>query len=82
MSSDKNIHKIPEIVSVFSGCGGLDLSFHMEGYRTVWANDFSEWAVKTFRRNFGCTVRLCDIAEIDPYTDQSIPDCDLVLECI
>ena len=79
MSSDKNIHKIPEIVSVFSGCGGLDLGFHMEGYRTVWANDFSEWAVKTFRRNFGCTVRLCDIAEIDPYTDQSIPDCDLVL---
>ena len=32
----------PRIVSIFSGCGGLDLGFHMEGYETVWANDFAE----------------------------------------
>lgn len=79
MSSDKNIYNPPEAVSVFSGCGGLDLGFRLEGYRTVWANDFSEWAVKTFRRNFKCTVRFCDIAEINPYTDKDIPDCDIIL---
>ena len=25
----------PEIVSIFSGCGGLDLGFHLEGYKTI-----------------------------------------------
>ena len=42
----------PQVVSIFSGCGGLDLGFHLEGYETVWANDFAEWAVKSFERNF------------------------------
>ena len=38
----------PKVVSIFSGCGGLDLGFHLEGYDTIWANDFAEWAVKSF----------------------------------
>ena len=37
----------PRIVSIFSGCGGLDYGFHMEGYETIWANDFAEWACKS-----------------------------------
>lgn len=69
----------PKIVSIFSGCGGLDLGFHEEGYTTVWANDFAEWAVESFRANFGDVIHLKDITKIDPYTDKSIPDCDLVL---
>lgn len=39
----------PKIVSVFSGCGGLDLGFHMEGYQTIWTNDFAEWAVASLQ---------------------------------
>lgn len=69
----------PSIVSVFSGCGGLDMGFHMEGYKTIWANDCSEWAVKTFRKNVGDVILLEDITKINPYTDKSIPDCDLIL---
>ena len=69
----------PKVVSIFSGCGGFDLGFHMEGYKTIWANDFAEWAVKSFARNLGDVVNLKDITKIDPYTDKSIPDCDLVL---
>lgn len=69
----------PKVVSIFSGCGGLDLGFHQEGYTTVWANDFAEWAVASFRRNFGDVIHMKDITKIDPYTDASIPDCDLVL---
>lgn len=69
----------PRIVSIFSGCGGLDLGFHLEGYRTVWANDFAEWACKSFARNLGDVIRYKDITTIDPYTDSTIPECDLVL---
>lgn len=69
----------PSILSLFSGCGGLDLGFHMEGYRTLWANDFSEWAVATYRKNFGDFILHEDITKIDPYNDKSIPDCDLIL---
>lgn len=71
--------KAPKVVSIFTGCGGLDLGFHLEGYKTVWANDFAEWAVKSFEKNFGDVIHLKDITKINPYTDNSIPDCDLVL---
>lgn len=70
---------IPTIVSTFSGCGGLDLGFHDCGYKTVWANDFSEWAVKTFKENLGDVIVYGDITNIDPFSDLSIPECDLVL---
>lgn len=69
----------PKVVSIFSGCGGLDYGFHMEGYETIWANDFAEWACKSFAANFGDVIHYKDITKIDPYTDSSIPDCDLVL---
>ena len=68
----------PKILSLFSGCGGLDLGFHQQGYETVWANDINEWAVKTFQKNFGNVIVQEDIELIDP-TDKSIPDCDLIL---
>jgi len=74
-----NFTKNPTVVSIFSGCGGLDLGFHQEGYETIWANDFAEWAVESFKANFGDVIHLRDITKIDPYTDKSIPDCDVVL---
>lgn len=70
---------VPKIVSIFSGCGGLDLGFHMEGYETIWANDLAEWAVKSFAKNFGDVIHLKDITKINPYTDKTIPECDIVL---
>lgn len=69
----------PKIVSIFSGCGGLDLGFYLEGYKTVWANDFSEWACASFRNYFGDVIIHEDITKIDPFTDTSIPECDIVL---
>lgn len=74
-----NLTKNPTVVSIFSGCGGLDLGFHQEGYETIWANDFAEWAVESFRANFGDVIHLRDITKIDPYTDKTIPECDVVL---
>lgn len=75
----KALKRKPQIISLFSGCGGLDLGFHNQGYETVWANDFAHWACETFKKNFGDIIVEKDIEEIDPYTDKSIPDCDLIL---
>lgn len=69
----------PKIISLFSGCGGLDLGFHQCGYETVWANDFNHWACKTFEKNLGKVIVEGDIEQIDPYTDKTIPACDLIL---
>lgn len=69
----------PKIISLFSGCGGLDLGFHQCGYETIWANDFNEWAAKTFSHNFGDVMHCGDVEQIDPYTDKTIPECDLIL---
>lgn len=73
-SSDKK----PRILSLFSGCGGLDLGFHQAGYETVWANDFSHWACESFRKNIGDVIVEGDIEQIDP-NDPTIPDCDIIL---
>lgn len=68
------------ILSLFSGCGGLDLGFEqVGGYHTVWANDFKHEACESFRRHFGDIIVEGDIERIDPYNDNTIPQCDLIL---
>lgn len=42
----------PKILSLFAGCGGMDLGAHMAGGRTIWANEFNQWACKSYARNF------------------------------
>ncbi len=69
-----------DIISLFSGCGGLDLGFEQVGdYRTVWANDFKHEACESFRMHFGDVIKEGDIEAIDPYKDPTIPNCDLIL---
>ena len=45
-----------KIMSLFAGCGGMDLGFllakHPElAYELVWANDFDKWAWKATNNN-------------------------------
>lgn len=67
----------PKVVSLFSGCGGMDLGFHKAGFDIVFANDI-EMAVKdTYERNIGA-IKIQDILTIDKHKD--IPkDIDVVL---
>jgi|GEM_PF-3978120 Site-specific DNA methylase len=32
-------NQVPKIISLFSGCGGMDLPFHYTGFKLVWAID-------------------------------------------
>jgi DNA (cytosine-5)-methyltransferase 1 len=36
-------------VSLYTGCGGLDLGFGDAGFRTVWAHDIDPFALETYR---------------------------------
>lgn len=65
----------PKLISLFSGCGGLDLGFQKAGYEVVWANDFEHWSCQTYARNFGPHIVEASIADIDFNT---IPDADII----
>jgi DNA (cytosine-5)-methyltransferase 1 len=65
-----------KIVSLFSGCGGLDLGLIQAGHEIIWANDIFADAVSTYRINISDHVDERDIRKI-PSSD--IPDCDVVV---
>ena len=47
------------LISLFSGAGGLDLGFHKAGFKTIIANEFDDKICPTFRLNFP-DVKLLD----------------------
>jgi len=72
---DKNIKGV-DVISLFSGCGGMDLGFVQSGFNIKWANDIDERACETYRDNIGNHIVAADIDEIDYST---IPKADLIL---
>jgi len=65
------------VVSLFSGCGGLDLGFIQAGFDVIWANDFFKDAVKTYKNNIGEHIIYGDITKIP---SSNIPsDFDILL---
>lgn len=53
------------LVSLFSGCGGMDLGFMKAGFKVVYANDFDKYAVETYKNNFGEHISNQNISEVD-----------------
>ncbi len=56
------------IISLFSGAGGLDLGFTNAGFNTVWANDFNIKVEETYNANHTIPITIGDITKIDPET--------------
>lgn len=70
----KEVKHSPRLVSLFSGCGGMDKGFDNAGYTRVWANDFDKDAQAVFRLNLG-EIDGRDITQV-PVED--IPECDII----
>lgn len=64
------------IVSLFSGIGGLDKGFINNGFNVIWANDFDKYAVQTYQANYDNHIELGDINTI-PF--ERIPDFDVLI---
>ena len=60
-----------KVVSLFSGAGGMDLGFTNAGFEIIWANDFFEDAVNSYRKNIGKHMIHGDITKI---SSEDIPD--------
>ncbi len=65
------------IVSLFSGTGGLDRGFEEAGFKISWANEFDKTIWETYEKNFPKThLDKRSILDI-PFSD--IPDCDGII---
>jgi DNA (cytosine-5)-methyltransferase 1 len=65
----------PKLLSLFSGCGGMDLGFKQAGYEVVWANDYNEFAGQTYKRNFGDHMFVGSITDVDI---SALPEADII----
>lgn len=64
----------PTLVSLFSGCGGLDLGFEQAGFNIIWANDFDVDAQRVYKLNIGPI----DGRDILSIKENEIPECDIL----
>jgi DNA (cytosine-5)-methyltransferase 1 len=61
------------IVSLFSGAGGLDLGFKKAGFNTIFANEYDKTIWQTFQNNFPYTQ--LDKRDVRNIKSDEIPDC-------
>lgn len=64
-------------VSLFAGCGGLDLGFEKAGFDIIWANDNNKKVEETYNKNHKKTkLVIKSIVDIKP---EEIPECDVII---
>ncbi len=52
------------VISLFSGCGGLDLGFTNAGFKIVFANDNDKKIIETYEKNHGMKLDTRSIIDI------------------
>ena len=62
--------------SFFAGVGGNDIGFERAGFKTIYANEFDDYAADTFEKNFSVKV---DRRDINIVPANEIPDFDILL---
>lgn len=65
------------VVSLFAGCGGLDLGFERAGVNVIWANEYDTAIEATYRFNHPATV--FSNADIRKLSASEIPDADGII---
>lgn len=74
ISNTSELYNAPRHISLFSGCGGLDLGFKKAGFKQVWANDFDADAQAVYSLNLG-EVDGRDILSVG---DNEIPNGEII----
>lgn len=64
----------PRLISLFSGCGGMDMGFKLAGFNIVFANDFDSDAQAVYSLNLG----KIDKRNILTVGEDEIPDGDIL----
>ncbi len=67
---------MPNVCSLFSGIGGIDLGFMQAGFDIVWANEMDAAACRTYRHNFP-NANLIE-GDIRKITASDIPNFDVL----
>ncbi|MFN8673474.1 MAG: DNA cytosine methyltransferase [Candidatus Sericytochromatia bacterium] len=61
------------IVSFFSGAGGLDIGFKKAGFNVIWANEYDKDIWETYEKNH--TNTHLDKRSITEISSEEVPDC-------
>lgn len=48
----KEFENIGNVLSLYTGAGGLDIGFHRAGFNIIWANDIDKYATSTYQNLF------------------------------
>lgn len=65
-----------DIVSLFSGAGGLDLGFEKAGFKIIYANEYDPSIWDTYKKNHSTPL---DIRDIRKVKSSEIPRCDGII---
>ena len=72
-----------KLIDLFSGCGGMTRGFLETGrFVSVWANDFNEFAMESYRANFDPAAAHSVVGDITAILDDPktvIPEADVVI---